>query len=166
MANTPARLAYEVRERGAGLSTGQKQLISFARALAHDPQYLILDEATSSVDSETERLIQEALARLLAGRTSIVIAHRLSTIQRADRILVMHKGELRESGTHQELLARRGIYWKLFQLQYRDQDVSGRSPAPRELAAHEEESPVLSPLEPDLAPTAANGDESARSDSR
>lgn len=112
-----------VRERGNGFSTGQKQLISFARALAHNPRYLILDEATSSVDTETEFRVREALSRLVEGRTSIVIAHRLSTIQRADRIMVMHRGELREIGTHQELLLMRGIYWKLFQLQYKDQDV-------------------------------------------
>jgi ATP-binding cassette subfamily B protein len=113
----------EVQERGAGLSVGQKQLISFARALAFDPAILILDEATSSVDTETEQRIQEALDRLLVGRTSLVIAHRLSTVQRCDRILVMHKGELREQGTHQELLARRGIYYRLYLLQYRDQLV-------------------------------------------
>jgi ATP-binding cassette, subfamily B, multidrug efflux pump len=111
-----------VRERGHGLSTGQKQLISFARALAHDPRYLILDEATSSVDTETELRVREALGRLVEGRTSIIIAHRLSTIQRADRIFVLHKGKLREQGTHQQLLAMRGIYWKLYQLQYRDQE--------------------------------------------
>jgi ATP-binding cassette subfamily B protein len=120
----PDGLRHAVRERGVGLSTGQKQLISFARALAHDPQYLILDEATASVDTETERRIRDALDRLLIGRTSIVIAHRLSTIQRADRILVMHKGALRESGTHQQLLAQRGIYWKLYQLQYKDEEVA------------------------------------------
>ena len=108
-----------VRERGAGLSVGQKQLLAFARALAFDPRVLVLDEATASVDSETERLLQIALDRLLVGRTSLVIAHRLSTIQRADRILVLHKGELREQGTHQELLAQRGIYHRLYQLQYR-----------------------------------------------
>ena len=101
----PAGLDTEVRERGAGLSVGQKQLVAFARAMAFDPRILILDEATSSIDTETEQLIQMALERLLAGRTSIVIAHRLSTIQKADRIFVMHKGELREQGTHQELLA-------------------------------------------------------------
>src|SRR5271166_5564991 len=119
----PERFGYTVRERGSGLSTGQKQLISFARALAHNPRYLILDEATSSVDTETEFRIRDALAKLVEGRTSIVIAHRLSTIQRADRILVMHRGQLRESGTHQELLAQRGIYWKLYQLQYKDQEA-------------------------------------------
>ena len=120
----PNRFDQEVRERGAGLSTGQKQLISFARALAHSPRYLILDEATSSVDTETELKIRDALAHLVEGRTSIIIAHRLSTIQRADRILVMHKGKLREMGTHQELLALRGIYWKLYQLQYKDQEFA------------------------------------------
>ncbi len=112
-----------VRERGAGLSVGQKQLIAFARALAFDPSILVLDEATSSIDTETEQLIQKALDRLLAGRTSIVIAHRLSTIQKADRILVMHKGEIREYGTHQELLALRGIYYRLYLLQYKDQEL-------------------------------------------
>jgi ATP-binding cassette subfamily B protein len=113
----------EVRERGATLSVGQKQLISFARALAHDPRILILDEATSSVDTETELRVREALNRMVAGRTSIIIAHRLSTIQRADRIVVMHKGRIREVGSHQELLAQRGIYWKLYQLQYKEQEV-------------------------------------------
>ena len=120
----PAGFDQPVRERGAGFSTGQKQLISFARALAHNPRYLILDEATSSVDTETEFRIRDALARLVEGRTSIIIAHRLSTIQRADRILVMHKGKLREMGTHQELLALRGVYWKLYQLQYKDQELA------------------------------------------
>jgi ATP-binding cassette, subfamily B, multidrug efflux pump len=122
----PDKYATTVRERGAGISTGQKQLISFARALAHDPKILILDEATSSVDTETEIRVREALDHLVLGRTSIVIAHRLSTIQRADRIFVMHKGHLRETGTHQQLLAMRGIYWKLYQLQYKDQEVSVR----------------------------------------
>jgi ABC-type multidrug transport system fused ATPase/permease subunit len=107
-----------VQERGATLSTGQKQLLSFARALAYDPKIIILDEATSSVDTETESLIQKALDRLMQGRTSIVIAHRLSTIEKADRILVMHKGTLRESGTHRELLARKGIYYTLYQTQF------------------------------------------------
>jgi ATP-binding cassette, subfamily B, multidrug efflux pump len=119
----PEGFAQSVRERGAGYSTGQKQLINFARALAHNPRFLILDEATSSVDTETELRIREALQQLVVGRTSIVIAHRLSTIQRADRIIVMHKGKLREIGTHQELLAMRGIYWKLYQLQYKDQEA-------------------------------------------
>jgi ATP-binding cassette, subfamily B, multidrug efflux pump len=119
----PGGLDAQVRERGAGLSVGQKQLIAFARALAFDPRVLILDEATSSIDTETEQLIQKALERLLAGRTSLVIAHRLSTIQRADRILVMHKGEVREQGTHQELLAQRGIYYRLYLLQYKDQEL-------------------------------------------
>ena len=119
-----AKFEHEVRERGSGLSTGQKQLISFARALAHNPRFLILDEATSSVDTETEQKIRDALVNLIEGRTSIVIAHRLSTVQRADRIFVMHKGQLRESGTHQQLLALRGLYWRLYQLQYKDQEVS------------------------------------------
>jgi ATP-binding cassette, subfamily B, multidrug efflux pump len=119
----PHGFAQPVRERGDGLSTGQKQLISFARALAHNPHFLILDEATSSVDTETEFKVRDALARMVEGRTSIIIAHRLSTIQRADRIFVMHKGRLRETGTHQELLAQRGIYWKLYQLQYKDQEL-------------------------------------------
>ena len=118
----PEGFQQPVRERGSGFSTGQKQLISFARALAHNPRFLILDEATSSVDTETEFRLRDALGRMVVGRTSIVIAHRLSTIQRADRILVMHKGRLRESGSHQELLALRGIYWKLYQLQYKDQE--------------------------------------------
>jgi ATP-binding cassette subfamily B protein len=121
----PEGFNHGIRERGSGLSTGQKQLISFARALAHNPRYLILDEATSSVDTETELRVRDALNRMVEGRTSIVIAHRLSTIQRADRILVMHKGKLREAGTHQELLAQRGIYWKLYQLQYKDQEKVG-----------------------------------------
>ena len=112
-----------VHERGSTLSTGQKQLISFARALAHDPRILVLDEATSSVDTETEFRVRDALTRMVEGRTSVVIAHRLSTIQRADKILVMHKGKLREMGSHQQLLAQRGIYWKLYQLQYKDQEV-------------------------------------------
>src|SRR5690349_4054881 len=110
----------EVRERGAGLSVGQKQLISFARALAFDPALLILDEATSSIDTETEQLIQAAIERVMRDRTSIVVAHRLSTVQNADRIIVLHHGEIREQGTHQELLAERGLYWKLYKLQYAD----------------------------------------------
>ena len=110
----------EVRERGAGLSVGQKQLISFARALAFDPALLILDEATSSIDTETEQQIQAAIERVMRDRTSIVVAHRLSTIQNADRIIVLHHGEIREQGTHQELLAERGLYWKLYKLQYAD----------------------------------------------
>jgi len=120
----PKKYDEEVKEKGATLSVGQKQLLSFARALAYDPQILILDEATSSVDTETEILIQKAIEKLLVNRTAIVIAHRLSTIQNADKILVMHKGELREMGNHQELLAKRGIYYKLYQLQYKDQEVS------------------------------------------
>ena len=121
----PDGFEQAIRERGNSLSTGQKQLISFARALAHQPRFLILDEATSSVDTETEFRVREALARMVEGRTSIIIAHRLSTIQRANRILVMHKGKLRECGSHQELLAVRGIYWKLYQLQYKDQERAG-----------------------------------------
>jgi ATP-binding cassette subfamily B protein len=120
----PRGFKEEVRERGSTLSTGQKQLISFARALAHDPRILILDEATSSVDTETEFRVRDALNRMVEGRTSVIIAHRLSTVQRADKIIVMHKGQLREMGTHQELLAQRGIYYKLYQLQYKDQEVA------------------------------------------
>ncbi|MFL6428899.1 MAG: ABC transporter ATP-binding protein [Acidobacteriaceae bacterium] len=116
-----------LRERGAGLSTGQKQLINFARALAHRPRILILDEATSSVDTDTEIRVRTALDRMVTGRTSVVIAHRLSTVQRADTILVMHKGQLREHGPHQQLLAQRGIYWKLYRLQYRDQEMEATS---------------------------------------
>ena len=119
----PMGFAEPVRERGAGLSTGQKQLISFARALAHDPGILILDEATSSVDTETEHRVRLALSRMITGRTSVLIAHRLSTIQSASTILVMHKGQLREQGTHQQLLARHGLYYKLYQLQYQDQEA-------------------------------------------
>jgi ATP-binding cassette, subfamily B, multidrug efflux pump len=118
----PGGYAAPVAERGATLSVGQKQLLSFARALAFDPRILILDEATSSIDTETELLIRDALKVLMAGRTTIAIAHRLSTIQDMDKILVLHKGHLREAGTHQGLLARRGIYFKLYQLQYRDQE--------------------------------------------
>ena len=119
----PGGFAEEVRERGSTLSTGQKQLISFARALAHNPQVLILDEATSSVDTETEFRVRDALSRMVQGRTSLIIAHRLSTIQRADKIIVMHKGKVREMGTHQQLLANRGVYYKLYQLQYKDQEI-------------------------------------------
>ena len=119
----PQGLDTPVSERGATFSVGQRQLVSFARALAHNPRFLILDEATSSVDTRTEMMIREALGRLLTGRTSIVIAHRLSTIQHADRILVFHKSRLREQGTHQQLLAQRGIYYRLYQLQYKDQEV-------------------------------------------
>ena len=121
--NLPNTFEEEVKERGATLSVGQKQLISFARALAYDPKILILDEATSSIDTETEILIQSAIEKLLVGRTAIVIAHRLSTIQNADKIIVLHKGEIREIGNHQELLAKRGIYYKLYQLQYKDQEL-------------------------------------------
>jgi len=119
----PQQFAEPVRERGATLSTGQKQLISFARALAHSPAILILDEATSSVDTDTEHRVRLALSRMITDRTSVLIAHRLSTIQSADTILVMHKGTLRERGSHQQLLAQRGLYWKLYRLQYRDQQL-------------------------------------------
>jgi ATP-binding cassette subfamily B protein len=120
----PNTYKEEVHERGSTFSTGQKQLISFARALAHAPKILILDEATSSVDTETEFKVRDALAKMVEGRTSIIIAHRLSTVQRADKIIVMHKAQLREMGTHQQLLAQRGIYFKLYQLQYKDQEMS------------------------------------------
>src|SRR5215813_8933957 len=119
----PQGFEEPVLERGSTLSTGQKQLISFARALAHDPEILVLDEATSSVDTETELRVRDALTRMVEGRTSVIIAHRLSTIQRADKIIVMHKGKVREIGNHQELLSQRGIYWKLYQLQYKDQEL-------------------------------------------
>jgi ATP-binding cassette subfamily B protein len=122
-----AGLDYPVNERGTTLSSGQRQLLAFARALAHDPQILILDEATSSVDTETELQIRKAIDRLMLGRTSIIIAHRLSTIQKCDKIIVMHKGRVREIGSHQELLAQRGIYYKLYQLQYKDQEFAAAS---------------------------------------
>ena len=119
----PNQYKEPVKERGATLSVGQKQLISFARALAYDPKILILDEATSSIDTETEILIKKAIEKLLVGRTAIVIAHRLSTIQNSDKIIVLHKGEIRETGNHQQLLAKKGIYYKLYQLQYKDQEL-------------------------------------------
>ncbi|MGB5531354.1 MAG: ABC transporter ATP-binding protein [Ignavibacteriaceae bacterium] len=119
----PKKYNEEVKERGATLSVGQKQLISFARALAFNPKILILDEATSSIDTESEHLIKQAIEKLLVGRTAIVIAHRLSTIQNADKIIVLHKGEIRETGNHQQLLAKKGIYYKLYQLQYKDQEI-------------------------------------------
>ncbi|HET9838427.1 MAG TPA: ABC transporter ATP-binding protein [Candidatus Angelobacter sp.] len=124
----PEGFRAPVLERGSTMSTGQKQLISFARALAHDPKILVLDEATSSVDTETEIRVREALSRMVEGRTSVIIAHRLSTIQRADKIIVMHKGQVREIGSHQELLSQRGIYWKLYQLQYKDQEMGVPQP--------------------------------------
>ncbi len=127
----PGGFKEEVRERGSTLSTGQKQLISFARALAHNPKILILDEATSSVDTETEFRVRDALNRMVEGRTALIIAHRLSTIQRADKIIEMHKGQVREMGSHQQLLAQRGIYYKLYQLQYKDQEIGvERAPSP------------------------------------
>ena len=124
----PEGFKAPVLERGSTMSTGQKQLISFARALAHNPKILVLDEATSSVDTETEIRVREALTRMVEGRTSVIIAHRLSTIQRADKIIVMHKGHVREVGTHQQLLSQRGIYWKLYQLQYKDQELGVPQP--------------------------------------
>ncbi|MDQ6788394.1 MAG: ABC transporter ATP-binding protein/permease [Acidobacteriota bacterium] len=124
----PESYASEVRERGAGLSVGQKQLISFARALAFEPTILILDEATSSIDTETEQLIQQAVERVMQARTSLVVAHRLSTIQKCDRILVFHHGELREAGTHNELLLERGLYWRLYQLQYVEEKIHSSTP--------------------------------------
>lgn len=127
IAALPAGYDTPVRERGATLSVGQKQLLSFARALAHDPRVLILDEATSSVDTETEGLIQDALRTLLRGRTAIVIAHRLSTVQDVDEILVFHKGRVRERGRHHDLLAQRGLYWRLYQLQYKEQELRATS---------------------------------------
>jgi ATP-binding cassette subfamily B protein len=129
IAKLDGNYSSEVRERGAGLSVGQKQLISFARALAFDPTILILDEATSSIDTETEQLIQHAVERVMESRTSLVVAHRLSTIQKCDRIMVFHHGELRESGTHNELLVNRGLYWRLYKLQYSDANSAPRSPA-------------------------------------
>ncbi|HYK48322.1 MAG TPA: ABC transporter ATP-binding protein [Terriglobales bacterium] len=131
----PGGYGEEVRERGSTLSTGQKQLISFARALAHNPQILILDEATSSVDTETEFRVRDALSHMVQGRTSLVIAHRLSTVQRADKIIVMHKGKVREMGTHQQLLAQRGVYYKLYQLQYKDQEIPVSSAGTPEVTA-------------------------------
>jgi ATP-binding cassette subfamily B protein len=123
----PGQFDEPVQERGNSLSTGQKQLVNFARALAFNPRILILDEATSSVDTDTELRIRGALERMVEGRTSVLIAHRLSTVQRAETILVMHKGQLREMGSHQELLAERGLYWKLYRLQYQDQESNGHA---------------------------------------
>jgi ATP-binding cassette subfamily B protein len=142
----PHEYKSEVRERGAGLSVGQKQLISFARALAFDPSLLILDEATSSIDTETEQLIQQAIARVMQNRTSVIVAHRLSTIQRADNIIVMHHGEIREQGTHQDLLALHGLYWKLYKLQYADP-----THALPEAAQEEEEQVVYRPRGPSFS---------------
>jgi ABC-type multidrug transport system fused ATPase/permease subunit len=126
--NLPLQYQEPVMERGATLSAGQRQLLAFARALAYDPAILILDEATANIDTETEALIQDALPKLLADRTSLVVAHRLSTIQNADNIIVLHKGKIREMGTHQELLAQRGLYYNLFLLQYKDdfKEVAGQ----------------------------------------
>jgi len=119
----PGRYHEPVRERGKNLSSGEKQLISFARALAYQPRILVLDEATSNVDTNTERLIQVAVRKLMEGRTSIVIAHRLSTIKGVDRILVMHKGQIVEEGKHAELIEKKGIYYRLYLLQYKGQEA-------------------------------------------
>ena len=137
----PEGVGSSVNERGSTLSVGQRQLINFARALAHNPRFLILDEATSSVDTKTELQIRDALDRLLSGRTALVIAHRLSTIQHADRILVFHKGRLREQGAHQELLAQRGIYYRLYQLQYKEQELH----LPEDGARQQRPSPIPQP---------------------
>jgi ATP-binding cassette subfamily B protein len=122
----PGKYEAPLEERGATLSSGERQLLAFARALAKNPPILVLDEATSAVDTETERLIQQAIAQLLEGRTAIVIAHRLSTIQRADKIIVLHEGQVRETGTHQELLKNRGLYYRLYQLQYENSTNTGK----------------------------------------
>src|SRR5262249_23681632 len=129
IAQMPSGYDSTVRERGASLSGGQRQLIAFARALAADPDVLVLDEATASIDPQTESLIQSALQRLMQGRTSLVIAHRLSTVQDAQRIVVLHRGQVRETGTHAELIARRGIYYRLHQLQYFGARPASRSPS-------------------------------------
>jgi ATP-binding cassette, subfamily B, multidrug efflux pump len=154
----PGGYASPVAERGATLSVGQKQLLSFARALAFNPRILVLDEATSSVDTETELLIRDALHVLMAGRTTIAIAHRLSTIQDMDKILVLHKGQLRESGRHQDLLAQRGIYYKLYQLQYRDQE-SGRIERAETIGSDEvaERTEATEPIEPIYSAPAEHG---------
>jgi ATP-binding cassette subfamily B protein len=140
----PLGYAEEVQERGSTLSQGQRQLLSFARALAFDPKILILDEATSSVDTETEMLIQEALRELLKERTALIIAHRLSTIKNADRILVIHKGEIWEQGSHEELLQQRGLYARLYDLQYRFQEGIRSDAAPN--AGIDEPPPLSSPV--------------------
>jgi ATP-binding cassette subfamily B protein len=139
----PSQFNEPVRERGNSLSTGQKQLINFARALAYNPRILILDEATSSVDTDTELRIRSALERMVEGRTSVLIAHRLSTVQRADTILVMHKGQLREMGSHQELLAERGLYWKLYQLQYKDQELGALASSSQEPSTEPSAAPAI-----------------------
>ena len=124
----PEKYDSLVKERGSGLSVGQKQLVSFARALAFEPSILVLDEATSSIDTETEQLIQQAVNRVMEDRTSLIVAHRLSTIQRCDRIMVFHHGELREAGTHNELLTKRGLYWRLYELQYVEEKLQNALP--------------------------------------
>jgi len=128
IARLPEGYQQDVRERGASLSHGQRQLLSFVRVLAHDPDVLVLDEATSSIDTETEHTIQRALHTLLEGRTSLIVAHRLSTVRTADVILVLHKGVLREKGTHEALLASNGLYRRLYELQYREQESNGQPP--------------------------------------
>ena len=133
VAKLPEGYESEVRERGSGLSVGQKQLVSFARALAFEPSILVLDEATSSIDTETEQLIQQAVNRVMEDRTSLIVAHRLSTIQRCDRIMVFHHGELRESGSHNELLTKRGLYWRLYQLQYVEDKLKNPLPGSSDL---------------------------------
>jgi ATP-binding cassette subfamily B protein len=117
----PGAYEYQVMERGATLSVGQRQLISFVRALVHDPKIIVLDEATSSIDSESEEMIQRAISTLMKGRTSLVIAHRLSTIKHADQIMVMDKGEIKESGSHEDLLQKDGLYAQLYELQFSKQ---------------------------------------------
>ena len=148
----PNQFKELVQERGATLSTGQKQLISFARALAHAPAILILDEATSSVDTETEHRVRLALSRMITGRTSVLIAHRLSTIQSADTILVMHKGTLRERGTHQQLLTQRGLYWKLYQLQYKDQEIGEPAASPLSFSPLINRPRAVAPAPPPASP--------------
>ena len=146
----PHGYTEELYERGSNLSAGQRQLLSFARALAYDPAILVMDEATSSVDPETEVLIQEALTKLMQGRTTLVVAHRFSTIQNVDRILVMHKGKLREIGTHQELMEQQGIYWRLYQLQY-----EGRSDGSDGMHSCQSEPPE-SPISPEFPESRLN----------
>jgi len=141
IARLPGRFQAPVHERGAGLSAGQRQLLAFARALAYDPAILVLDEATANIDTETEQLIQQALSQLIRGRTTLIIAHRLSTIQHCDKIIVLHKGRIREMGTHQELLKARGLYYRLYQLQYKDQ-LAAREPVAGQLPGEDGRPPA------------------------